>query len=128
MTGSTSHLALSAAAPVVEYSFKSRWDTGYVVLIRVTNTSTATWYGWSLSLQLGDGSVITSYWNTRLSGTSGAVRAADDDWNAVVAPGQQADFGMEGTRSFRPSGCAINGQACRFQYSESSAHGHGRAR
>jgi hypothetical protein len=118
----------TASTPIVDYSYKSQWDTGYVVLIRFSNTSRATWHGWVLSFQLGDGSRITSYWNTRLTGTSGPVRAADDGWNAVIAPGERADFGMEGTRSFRPSGCALNGQPCRFRFSETATRGRGHGR
>jgi xyloglucan-specific exo-beta-1,4-glucanase len=118
----------AASLPVVEYSFRSQWDTGYVVVLRLTNTSRATWNGWSLSFRLGAGSTITSSWNTQLSGRTGLLRARDDGWNAVLAPGEGADFGMEGTGAFRASGCVLNGQPCQFQPGGDTGRGRGHRR
>jgi len=124
---SASRRSSTAPTLTVDYAYRSRWDDGYVVLIRLTNRSPATWNGWVLSFRLGDGSRITSSWNTRLTSRNGLLRAADDDVNAVVSPGEEAYFGMEGTRSFQPSGCTLNRQPCTFRFAE-SARGHGRGR
>jgi Cellulose binding domain len=118
----------AAPAPTVEYTFRSRWDTGYVVLIRFANTSSSPWTGWSLSFRPGDGSRITSSWNTRLSQSGGVVRATDEGWAEAVAPGEQVVFGMEGTRSFQPSGCVLNGRPCSFRFTETGGKGRGRWR
>jgi cellulase/cellobiase CelA1 len=104
-----------AAAPVVEYGFSSRWDTGYVVLVKLTNTSRGPWKGWHLRFRLGGGSRVVNSWNTRLTVEGSQLRAADDGWNAVVVPGGRVEFGMENTGSFHPAGCVLNGVPCRFR-------------
>jgi len=103
-------------AAVIEYWFSARWDDGYVARIRLTNTSSSPWDGWQLAFVLGDGSRVSSYWDTRLSGRQARLRAVNEEWNGAVDPGSNADFGFEATGTFQPSECVLNGQPCRFSY------------
>ena len=96
-----------------EYILSSEWDMGFVGKVRITNEGTTPLDGWQVGWQYAGGDRITSAWNTQLSG-SNPYTAISLGWNAVVQPGQSAEFGFQGTKL--PGAAAeiptITGVAC----------------
>lgn len=114
----------SAATPVcaVSVDLAPFWG-GYNATLTVRNTGKATVNGWQLSFRIGDQQHLVSGWGASVTGgvNGGGVLARDGGYNAVIAPGATAQFGLQvqvvgggaGPSSWSgPSGFALNGGAC----------------
>ena len=77
----------------VEFELResSRWPTGYCKEGVVTNTGAGE-VAWAVEADV-EGTINNS-WNATLSADSGRVRFSGVEWNAVLGPNQQAQFGF----------------------------------
>jgi len=106
-----SALALAIASPTwaaCTYTVTNNWGSGFTGEIKVTNDTTQTVNGWSVSWQ-ESGASVTNAWNATLSG-SNPYTASALGWNATLAPNASASFG------FQANGTAgapkVNGSLC----------------
>ncbi|MDI1465303.1 glycoside hydrolase family 3 N-terminal domain-containing protein [Catellatospora sp. KI3] len=93
----------------------NNWGTGFTANITITNTGTTTISGWTLAWTFVGNQVLTGGWNTTVTQTGSSVTARDAGWNGTIAPGGNAQFGVQGTYSGsnpNPAAFTVNGSAC----------------
>ncbi|MBF8192652.1 PHB depolymerase family esterase [Nonomuraea sp. K274] len=98
----------------VTYTMSS-WNTGFTAAVTITNTSTTQVSSWSLAFPLPSGQSVTSVWNATVSPSSGQVTARNVAYNAAIAPGASASFGLQATHggnTAEPAAFTLNGAAC----------------
>ncbi|GIJ48347.1 hypothetical protein Val02_52330 [Virgisporangium aliadipatigenens] len=108
----------SSPAPVggcrITYTVQS-WNTGLTASVTVANTGTTPINGWSLAFTLPAGQRISYSWSTTITGTSGAVTAANASYNGTIPPNSSTSFGFQATHTGdtgRPTAFTLNGNAC----------------
>ena len=100
---------VTPSAPVTsdvsfEYSVVSDWGSGYQGQITVTNKSTKTYNGWTLTFDSAN--KITSLWGAELAGqTDTKVTVKNPSWDATLAPlaSVTINFVADGSSSSVPS-------------------------
>ncbi|NUR47832.1 MAG: PHB depolymerase family esterase [Hamadaea sp.] len=91
------------------------WNTGLTSDIAITNTSSSTISGWTLTFTLPSGQVVTNGWNATYSPTSGAVTARNVSYNGTIPPGGSTSIGFQATHTgntAKPASFALNGVTC----------------
>lgn len=99
----------------VTYTVTNQWPGGFQADVRLTNTGTSAWNGWSLDWSFPGGQEVTRMWNAEHTQAGTSVTARNVGWNAGVAPGASVGFGFTGSRSgtnAEPEGFAVAGRAC----------------
>ena len=99
------------------YTITNNWGTGFTGEIKVTNDTSQTVNGWSVSWTEPQ-ATVTAAWNTLLSG-SNPYSATSLSWNGTLAPNASASFGFqgEGTAAVRQ----LNGSLCGTSVSSASS-------
>jgi Glycosyl hydrolase family 12/Cellulose binding domain len=103
-----------AAACRVTYATNT-WSNGFTANVTVANTGGTAVNGWTLGFTLPAGQAITGSWGATLSGTSGAVTAANLAYNGALPANGSQSFGFQGTYGgtfATPSSFTLNGTAC----------------
>jgi hypothetical protein len=80
----------------VTYKVTNQWPGGFQADVRLTNTGSTAWSGWSLSWAFPDGQKVTQAWNAEHAQSGATVTAKNVGWNATVAPGSSVGFGFTG--------------------------------
>ncbi|MFG2510872.1 cellulose binding domain-containing protein [Streptomyces sp. NPDC048584] len=93
----------------VTYTITNQWPDGFQADVKLTNTGSSAWNGWSLNWSFADGQKISQLWNASHTQSGAAVTVRNTDWNGTVAAGSSAAFGFTATRS------AANGEPTTFQ-------------
>jgi hypothetical protein len=83
----------------VTYKVTNQWSGGFQAEVRLDNTGTSAWNGWSLNWTFADGQKITQAWNAEHTQSGSAVTAKNVGWNAAVAAGSSVSFGFTGSWS-----------------------------
>ncbi|MFE1424961.1 cellulose binding domain-containing protein [Streptomyces fungicidicus] len=99
----------------VTYRITNEWPDGFQADVRLTNTGSAPWNGWTLNWSFTDGQKVTQLWNASHTQTGPAVTVRNTDWNGTVAPGSSAAFGFTGSRTganARPAAFALGDRTC----------------
>jgi hypothetical protein len=99
----------------VTYRTSSQWPTGFVAQLNVANTGTAAINGWTLAFTYPGDQYITSAWNAAVHQSGTAVTATNLAYNASIAPGASATFGVRGTwhiSNAAPTAFTLNGAIC----------------
>ena len=99
----------------VTYRITNEWPDGFQADVRLTNTGSAPWNGWTLNWSFTDGQKVTQLWNASHTQTGPAVSVRNTDWNGTVAPGSSAAFGFTGSRTganARPAAFALGDRTC----------------
>ncbi|MGV9841650.1 cellulose binding domain-containing protein [Streptomyces fungicidicus] len=99
----------------VTYRITNEWPDGFQAEVRLTNTGSAPWNGWTLNWSFTDGQKVTQFWNASHTQTGSAVTVRNTDWNGTVAPGSSAAFGFTGSRTganAQPAAFALGDRAC----------------
>jgi cellulase/cellobiase CelA1 len=81
----------------------------------VANTGTSAVNGWSLAFSFPGDQHITSSWNAAVQQTGAAVIAGNLGYNASIAPGASATFGVMGSwhvSNAAPTSFTLNGVPC----------------
>jgi len=98
-----------AAGIAYEYKVDSDWGNGYQAHIVVTNKSSQTFNGWTLTFNMG--SKVSSLWGADLAGQSGSkVTVKNPSWAATLAPGQSVtiNFVAEGSDKTAPTNYTLS--------------------
>ncbi|GAA0913179.1 cellulose binding domain-containing protein [Virgisporangium aurantiacum] len=91
------------------------WNAGLTEDITITNTSTTTVTGWTLTFTLPGGQTITSGWNAAYTPTAGTVAATNLGYNPTIAPGASIGIGFQATHTgntAEPGSFTLNGATC----------------
>ncbi|MEU0228913.1 cellulose binding domain-containing protein [Streptomyces sp. NPDC006284] len=86
-------------ACAVTYRITNQWSGGFQADVRLTNTGTGPWNGWSLKWPFANGQQVTQMWNAEHTRSGTTVTARNVDWNRNVAPGASVSFGFTGSWS-----------------------------
>jgi len=113
-SSSSSSSSVAAQRASCTYVVSNQWSNGFTAAIRISNTSSSPINGWTVSWQYTDGSLVTSGWNSTMSGTN-PYTATNLNWNGTIPPGQTVEFGIQGSK---PNGVAassptVTGALCR---------------
>jgi hypothetical protein len=104
-----------AGACTVTYTITHQWAGGFQADVRLTNTGTTPWNGWSLRWSFPDGQRITQLWNAGYTQSGAAVTATNTGWNGTVAAGASVNFGFTGSWSGangKPSAFTLGDRSC----------------
>ncbi|MFF9858526.1 cellulose binding domain-containing protein [Streptomyces tendae] len=93
----------------VSYTVTNQWSGGFQADVRLTNTGTSAWNGWTLGWSFPGDQQVTQMWNAEHTRTGTTVTAKNVGWNSGVAPGASVSFGFTGTQS------GTNSQPASFQ-------------
>ncbi|WP_053635914.1 cellulose binding domain-containing protein [Streptomyces sp. XY152] len=99
----------------VTYKVTNQWTDGFQADVRLTNTGSAAWNGWSLNWSFANGQKISQLWNGSLTQSGAAVTVRNTDWNGTVAAGSSVAFGFTATRSAAnsaPTVFQLGGRTC----------------
>ncbi|MFJ8601802.1 cellulose binding domain-containing protein [Streptomyces shenzhenensis] len=99
----------------VTYRITNQWSDGFQADVRLANTGTGTWSGWSLNWSFPDGQNVSQLWNAEYTQSGPAVTAKNVAWNGTVAPGSSVDFGFTGSWSganTEPTSFRLGEQTC----------------
>ncbi len=80
-----------------EYTINN-WGSGYQVLIKVKNDSTATVNGWTVKVSKKDVKIDSS-WCVNIAESGNYYVITPMSWNGVLTPGASVDFGIQGSGS-----------------------------
>ncbi len=78
----------------VTYRVTNTWGDGFQADVRLTNTGTTPWDGWSLTWAFPAGERIAQLWNGAHTQSGSTVTVRNADWNRTVAPGASAAVGF----------------------------------
>jgi chitin-binding protein len=92
----------SSAPCRASYAITSSWPGGFQAQVTVSNPTTSTMYGWTVSWVMPDGQTINSAWNGTLSQAGSLATVKNADWNRVLAPSGSASFGFTANYTASP--------------------------
>ncbi len=99
----------------VTYTVTNQWSGGFQADVRLTNTGTSAWNGWSLDWSFPGDQKVTQMWNAEHTQSGTSVTARNVGWNSGVAPGASVSFGFTGTRSgtnSQPASFRLGAEVC----------------
>ncbi|MFE6281897.1 cellulose binding domain-containing protein [Streptomyces sp. NPDC057877] len=102
-------------ACAVTYAVTNQWSGGFQADVRLTNTGTTAWSGWSLSWTFPQGQTVSQMWNADHTQTGTTVTARNVGWNAGVAAGSSVSFGFTGNwnqSNPKPAAFKLGDQNC----------------
>ncbi|MFF3846296.1 cellulose binding domain-containing protein [Streptomyces sp. NPDC002328] len=94
--GGTDPPPTPTGACAVTYTITNHWSGGFQADVRLTNTGTSAWTGWTLDWTFPNGQTISQLWNAQHTQTGSAVTARNIGWNGNVAAGSSVSFGFTG--------------------------------
>ncbi|MEU5766343.1 cellulose binding domain-containing protein [Streptomyces asoensis] len=104
-----------SGACAVTYTITNQWSGGFQADVRLTNTGTGAWSGWSLGWSFPGGQTVSQLWNADYTQSGAAVTARNVGWNGNVAAGSSVAFGFTGTWSGtngKPTAFRLGDQSC----------------
>ncbi|QMU75355.1 sugar hydrolase [Streptacidiphilus sp. PB12-B1b] len=112
--GTVVALAASAGAATVGavYSTTSDWGSGYSGQYDVSNATSSTVNGWSLTFDLPSGAKISSLWNASYTASGQKITVTPAAWDSTLTTDQHAVVGFVVQGTGAPTGCTINGADC----------------
>jgi hypothetical protein len=102
-------------ACAVTYKITNQWSGGFQADVRLANTGTSAWSGWTLGWSFPNGQSVTQLWNAAHTQSGAAVSVKNIAWNANVAAGSSVSFGFTGSWSGtngRPTAFRLGDQSC----------------
>ncbi|MDX3691612.1 cellulose binding domain-containing protein [Streptomyces europaeiscabiei] len=102
-------------ACAVTYKVTSEWSGGFQADVRLSNTGTSAWTGWSLGWTFPNGQSVSQLWNAAHTQSGSAVTARNIGWNGNVAAGSSVSFGFTGSWSGtngKPTAFKLGDQSC----------------
>ncbi|MFF0731442.1 cellulose binding domain-containing protein [Streptomyces chartreusis] len=113
--GGTDPTPAPTGACTVTYRITNQWADGFQAEVRLANTGSSAWSGWSLGWSFADGQRITQLWNAEYTQSGSAVTARNVGWNGGVAAGSSVSFGFTGSWSgtnAKPAAFKLGEQSC----------------
>jgi cellulase/cellobiase CelA1 len=93
------------------YHVTNNWGSGFIGEIRLTNNSSTSVEGWTVSWLYSGATQITQSWNAILSG-SNPYSATNKAWNATIEPGEMVKFGFQGSGGDSSEIPTVTGSIC----------------
>jgi endoglucanase len=109
-TGSAAPVSCSAA-----YSLTNTWAGGFQAQIVLTNTGSSALSPWTLTWTFPGDQKITSMWTATYTQSGENVTAANEPYNATIAPSGSVTIGFTGSYTSSdtsPTSFAVNGTGC----------------
>ncbi|TQJ91061.1 cellulose binding domain-containing protein [Streptomyces sp. SLBN-31] len=113
--GGTDPTPTPTGACTVTYKITNQWADGFQADVRLANTGSTAWTGWSLGWSFADGQKVGRLWNADYTQSGAAVTAKNVSWNGNVAAGSSVSFGFTGTWSgsnTKPASFKLGDQSC----------------
>ncbi|MFE7859652.1 cellulose binding domain-containing protein [Streptomyces sp. NPDC057403] len=113
--GGTDPPPTPTGACTVTYRITNQWADGFQADVRLDNTGSTAWTGWSLGWSFANGQKAGQMWNADFTQSGAAVTAKNVGWNGNVAAGSSVSFGFTGTWSgsnTKPTSFQLGGQTC----------------
>ncbi|WP_410814055.1 glycoside hydrolase family 9 protein [Micromonospora sp. 067-2] len=108
--------AVPATTCAVRYTTHGSWPGGFTTQVTVRNTGASPVTGWSLRWAFTGDQKVRSFWSAKVTQAGATVTATNESWNATIAPGGTATFGLVGATSGganpNPTLVTLNGAAC----------------
>ncbi|MFI5937414.1 cellulase family glycosylhydrolase [Actinoplanes sp. NPDC051494] len=114
-------IAMPASAETAAFTVTNSWNTGYQASVVVKNDTSSKIDTWKVELTLPAGTSVVNSWNATQTTSGSTYTFTPAGWNAVVASGASAEFGMIVTGTGRPTSCKVNGSACGVATAPTSA-------
>jgi endoglucanase len=105
-------IAMPASAETAAFTVTNSWSTGYQATVVVKNDTSATLSTWRVELRLPAGTSVVNSWNAAQSNAGGTYTFTPAGWNATLAAGASAEFGLIVNGTGQPTACLVNGRAC----------------
>jgi endoglucanase len=105
-------IAMPASAETAAFTVTNSWSTGYQATVAVTNDTSSAISTWRVELTLPAGTSVVNTWNATQATSGGTYTFTPAGWNANLAPGASAEFGLVVNGTGRPTGCLVNGRPC----------------
>ncbi|KUN88468.1 cellulose binding domain-containing protein [Streptomyces griseoruber] len=102
-------------ACAVTYTITNQWSGGFQADVKLANTGTSAWSGWSLNWSFPNGQTVSQLWNADYTQSGTAVTAKNVTWNANVAAGASVSFGFTGSwtgSNGKPTAFKLGDQSC----------------
>ncbi|EKX60074.1 xyloglucanase [Streptomyces ipomoeae] len=102
-------------ACAVTYTITNQWSGGFQADVKLANTGTSAWSGWTLGWSFPNGQTISQMWNADHTQSGSAATAKNVGWNGSVAAGSSVSFGFTGSWSGsngEPTAFRLGEQAC----------------
>ncbi|MEU4692863.1 cellulase family glycosylhydrolase [Actinoplanes sp. NPDC023714] len=112
LASGTAFFALPAGAETATFAVQNSWNNGYQGQVTVTNDTSSTLNTWKVELTLPAGTTVGQAWNATMAVSGSTYTFTPAGWNATIAAGSSANFGMIVNGSGRPTSCLVNGKAC----------------
>lgn len=105
-------IALPASAETAAFTVTNAWNTGYQASVVVKNDTSKALSTWRVELAFPAGTTVVNAWNTTQALSGGTYTFTPAGWNASIAAGSSAEFGMVVNGTGRPTSCKVNGSDC----------------
>ncbi|MFD5545017.1 cellulose binding domain-containing protein, partial [Streptomyces sp. NPDC127079] len=102
-------------ACTVAYRITNQWAGGFQADVRVTNTGSTAWNGWTLGWSFANGQTVGQLWNADWTQSGTSVTARNVSWNGTVAAGSSVSFGLTGAwtgANERPTAFTLGDRTC----------------
>ncbi|GKQ35222.1 cellulose binding domain-containing protein [Streptomyces sp. A012304] len=102
-------------ACAVTYTITNQWSGGFQADVKLANTGTSAWSGWSLNWTFPNGQTVSQLWNAEHTQSGASVTAKNIAWNGNVAAGSSVSFGFTGNWSgtnTKPTAFRLGDQNC----------------
>ncbi|GHD23351.1 cellulose binding domain-containing protein [Streptomyces galbus] len=113
--GGTDPTPVPTGACTVTYKVTNQWSGGFQADVRLTNSGSGAWTGWSLGWTFADGQKVSQVWNAEHTQSGAAVTVRNVGWNATVAAGSSVSFGFtaswSGTNT-KPTAFTLGDRTC----------------
>ncbi|GGQ84409.1 cellulose binding domain-containing protein [Streptomyces asoensis] len=104
-----------SGACAVTYTITNQWSGGFQADVKLTNTGTSAWSGWSLGWSFPGGQTVSQLWNADHTQSGAAVTVKNVGWNGNVAAGSSVAFGFTGTwtgTNGKPTAFRLGDRSC----------------
>jgi hypothetical protein len=104
--------AQAAGTMTATFSLTSDWGSGWQGAYTIANGGISTVSTWTVRFDLPAGTTLSSSWDTVATQSGVHVTAANKSYNAPLAPGASATFGLIATGAGKPTNCTLNNVIC----------------
>jgi endoglucanase len=105
-------IAMPASAETAAFTVTNSWSTGYQATVSVKNDTSSAITTWRVELTLPAGTTVVNSWNATQTASGNSYTFTPAGWNANLAAGASAEFGLVVNGTGRPTSCLVNGRAC----------------
>ncbi|MFH9859429.1 cellulose binding domain-containing protein [Streptomyces sp. NPDC017202] len=113
--GGTDPTPSPTGACAVTYTVTNQWSGGFQADVKLANTGTSAWSGWSLNWAFTGGQTVSQLWNAEHTQSGASVTVKNTGWNGTVAAGSSVGFGFTGSWSgtnAKPAAFKLGEQTC----------------